>query len=46
MTKLGVAVDEFGPGKMPDEWHMGDFMLVSAGVGRMAGGGQSHSFPG
>ena len=32
MTKPGVTVDEFGPGKMPDEWHMGDFMLVSAGV--------------
>jgi hypothetical protein len=28
----GVTVEYFGPGKMPDQWHMGDYMLVSAGV--------------
>jgi hypothetical protein len=28
----GVTVERFGPGQMPTEWHMGDYMLVSAGV--------------
>jgi hypothetical protein len=30
--KAGVSVERFGPGGMPTEWHMGDYMLVSAGV--------------
>jgi hypothetical protein len=28
----GVTVEYFGPGEMPAQWHMGDYMLVSAGV--------------
>ena len=28
----GVTVELFGPGEMPSEWHVGDYMLVSAGV--------------
>ena len=28
----GVSVEHFGPGEMPAQWHMGDYMLVSAGV--------------
>jgi hypothetical protein len=27
----GVTVEYFGPGKLPDHWIMGDYMLVSAG---------------
>ena len=28
----GVSVEHFGPGEMPAQWHMGDYLLVSAGV--------------
>jgi hypothetical protein len=28
----GVSVEYFGPGELPTEWPMGDYMLVSAGV--------------
>jgi len=28
----GVSVEHFGPGETPSRWHMGDYMLVSAGV--------------
>lgn len=27
----GVTVEQFGPGKLPDHWVMGDYLLVSAG---------------
>src|ERR1700758_4109193 len=32
MPIAGVSVEHFGPGRMPTEWHIGDYMLVSAGV--------------
>ncbi len=32
MPIAGVTVELFGPGEMPSEWHVGDYMLVSAGV--------------
>ena len=28
----GVSVEHFGPGKLPDQWVAGDYLLVSAGV--------------
>jgi hypothetical protein len=32
MPIAGVSVEHFGPGTLPAEWYMGDYMLVSAGV--------------
>lgn len=32
MPISGVTVERFGPGTMPTAWHVGDYMLVSAGV--------------
>ena len=32
MPIIGVSVERFGPGEMPTEWRVGDYMLVSAGV--------------
>ena len=28
----GVSVDYYGPGQLPDDWFVGDYMLVSGGV--------------
>lgn len=32
MPIAGVTSTRFGPGEMPEQWQMGDYLLVSAGV--------------